>query len=386
MVDVVFLAWAVIGLVLHLAAALLVGRGARTIVRLWEIPPADDDLPWISIVIPARNEERDIQAALQSVLQLDYPHYEVIAVDDRSTDRTGEILDEFARRAPRLRVVHVRELPAGWLGKNHALQCGAQQARGEYLLFTDADVVFEPTTLRRALTLCRRQQLDHLAAMPRIQMPNWLLESFAVTFAFFFSAYFQPWKARDPRSRAHIGIGAFNMLRTAAYRSFGGHQPIAMRPDDDLKLGHVVKLHGLRQDAADASRLLMVPWYASVAETIRGLEKNAFSGVDYRLWIIVVSSFSAVAFNVAPFVLVFLAPGVWARWIFGASVMTLLGTCGLAARSIGVRPGAALGFPLAVLLFVYIQWRTTILTLWQGGIRWRDTFYPLAELKANRVG
>ncbi len=378
--------WSLLGLVIHVSFAMIVVWGTTRLARLRYLPDTAPDNTWpsLSIVIPARNEERDIQAALTSVLQLDYPDYEVIAVNDRSTDRTGDILEEFAQGQPRLKVVHVQDLPPAWLGKNHALQCGADQARGELLLFTDADVVFEPSALRRAVRYLVTEHVDHLAATPRVRMPGFWLESFVLTFMLFFVAYFRPWKARDPRSRAYIGIGAFNLVRSAAYREIGGHAPIAMRPDDDVQLGHLIKLRGKTQDIVDGVGMLDVPWYASIGEVIRGLEKNAFSGVDYRIWVTVVSSLIALAFNVAPFALVWVASGP-ARWMFLASDLVLLGVCAASARATQLNPWAALGFPVSVLLFVYIQWRTMILTLAQGGIRWRDTFYPLAVLKANRV-
>src|SRR3954451_9899572 len=138
-------------LLAHLATAVRILRGNRSIRFLRELPPIDGPLPRVSILIPARNEERNLEEALRSVLALDYDNLEIDVVDDRSTDRTGEILDRMAAAAPRLRGVHVRELPAGWLGKNHALWLGAGKASGDFLLFTDADVVLEPSALRRAV-------------------------------------------------------------------------------------------------------------------------------------------------------------------------------------------------------------------------------------------
>ena len=150
----------------HLATAVQIQRGNRSIRFLADLPPLAGPLPRVSIVIPARNEERNLEEALRSVLALDYDNLEIDVVDDRSTDRTGEILDRMAAADPRLRVVHVRELPPGWLGKNHALWLGAAKATGEFLLFTDADIVMEPTALRRAVGAMVADGLDHLTASP----------------------------------------------------------------------------------------------------------------------------------------------------------------------------------------------------------------------------
>jgi len=379
--------WSLTGLVVHLVMATIMAQASGMVRKLIELPdefPRESEWPSVSIIIPARNEERGIREALRSVMELDYADLEVIAVDDRSTDQTGVILDQFAAEHPRLRVEHIQDLPPGWLGKNHALHSAASRARGEFLLFTDADVVMEPDVLRRSIALMETDQLDHLAMPPRIVMPGLLLQSFAITFTVFFSAYFRPWKARDPRSKAYVGIGAFNLIRTKVYRQLGGHTSIAMRPDDDMMLGRIIKRNGLRQDFVDGTDKMLVPWYASTNEMIVGLEKNLFSGVEYRIWVVVLSSIIALMLNAGPFLMVFLTRGV-PRILFGGSVAILLLASLGAAHRLRVPWLAAFLFPVAILLFIYVQWRAMLLTLWHQGIRWRDTFYPLAELKSNRV-
>src|SRR5690606_5030460 len=150
--------------------------GVRFIDWLRDVEvPADFAWPRVSIIVPARNEEREIEAALQSVLHLDYPDYEVMVVNDRSTDGTGAILERMQSAYPQLRVATVTELPRGWLGKNHAMYFGAQQASGELLLFTDADIVMRPDTLRRAVYYLEREKLDLLPMTPRVDMPSFLL-------------------------------------------------------------------------------------------------------------------------------------------------------------------------------------------------------------------
>ena len=368
----------------HLATAARIVRGNRSIRFLKDLPPLAGSLPRVSIIIPARNEERNLEEALRSVLALDYGNLEIDVVDDRSTDRTGEILDRMAAADPRLRVVHVRELPAGWLGKNHALWLGAEKATGEFLLFTDADVVMEPSTLRRAVGAMTADGLDHLTASPTIDRPSALFEMFIGAFSLFFALFTKPWAVKDPKSSAHVGIGAFNLVRASAYRAAGGHRAIAMRPDDDLKLGKLLKKNGFRPEFVFGQGLIRVEWYASVRDLIQGLMKNAFSGVDYRVSVVVLSTVFQLTFLVWPFLAVFLVPGP-ARWLNLASALLLVGLCWLNAPLAGVRRWHGVGFPLATLLFLYIVWRATILTLWNRGIVWRGTRYPLSELKANKV-
>jgi glycosyltransferase involved in cell wall biosynthesis len=371
-------------LIAHVATAIQVYRGVRSIRALRDLPPMAGPLPRVSIIIPARNEERNLEEALRSILALDYDNLEIDVVDDRSTDRTGEILDRMAAADPRLRIVHVRELPPGWLGKNHALWLGAGKATGEFLLFTDADVVMDPATLRRAVGAMVADRLDHLTAAPEIERPSVLFEMFIGAFSLFFTLFTKPWKVKDPESPSHGGIGAFNLVRAAAYRAAGGHPAIAMRPDDDLKLGKLLKKKGFHQEFVFGLGALRVEWYASVRELIQGLMKNAFSGVDYRVWVVVVSTVMQLITLVWPFLALFLTAGA-TRWLNLASVLVLLALCWINAPLAGVRRWHGLGFPLATLLFLYILWRAMVLTLWRDGIDWRGTHYPLEELRANKV-
>jgi cellulose synthase/poly-beta-1,6-N-acetylglucosamine synthase-like glycosyltransferase len=378
-----WLALASLGLAL-LCFALMV-LSSTLVKRLRDVLLPDlETWPSVSLIAPARNEERSIEPAVRSLMHLDYPGLEITLVNDRSTDRTGEILDRLAAEFPQLNVVHLAELPPGWLGKNWALQVGADRSRGEWLLFTDADIVFEPTTLRRAIGYALAHQVDHLAATPDTQMPTWFLRSFVVTFAIFFSLFVRIWAIRGNDKRAHVGIGAFNLVRADVYRAVGGHAPIRMRPDDDLKLGKIIKLAGQRQDIVHGQGLITVDWYHSFGELVRGLEKNAFAGVDYSVAMIVFSSLLFLLLFIWPYFGVLLSPAPTC-WIYLATCLTLWSMACLSAVGMRAPASCALAFPLTVLLFIYIQWRTMILNYYHDGIRWRDTHYSLAELKANRV-
>ncbi|HEV7590478.1 MAG TPA: glycosyltransferase [Longimicrobium sp.] len=382
--DVLF--WlALVTAVLSLGMLAQLLLAARQLRRLDCVPPLGDaEMPSISIVVAARNEARGIEAAMRSLLALEAPRLEVVAVDDRSEDATGAILDRFARTEPRLRVVHVAELPAGWLGKNHALWLGTGHATGELLLFTDADVVMAPDTLRRAAALLSAERLDHLTAGPHLDMPGWALQTFSVWFMVMFTLFVRPWKARDPRSGAHIGVGAFNLVRADAYRRIGTHRAIAMRPDDDMKLGKLVKKHGLRQDFVNATSHVRVEWYHSVREAMRGLRKNGFAGVDYRLSMVLLATVTQPLLFVWPFVAVWVTGGA-TRLLNAVVVAAALAMFAGAAREQRVRWWYGAAYPLAIVLFLAAIWNATLYALVHRGIEWRGTHYPLDELKANRV-
>jgi glycosyltransferase involved in cell wall biosynthesis len=338
----------------------------------------------VSIVAAARNEARGIEAAVRSLLRLDYSSLEIVIVNDRSTDDTGEIVRRLAIEHPRLKVIAIGQLPDGWLGKNYALHAGAAAATGEFLLFTDADVVFEPTTLRRAITLIQQEQIDHLAAIPDVRVPGLALNAFVAAFGVFFSMYARPWKARDPRSRAHIGVGAFNLIRATTYRAIGGHRAIAMRPDDDMKLGKLVKKHGFRQDAVSGRGFVVVEWYASLRELVDGLMKNAFAGVDYSLWKVAGSTIALALIHVWPVFAVFVTDGL-TRLLYGVCVLLIVLIFSISARFGGAPVLFVLAYPAAALLFAYIIWRSALIAVARGTITWRGTAYPLSAMRANKV-
>lgn len=364
--------------------AVRLGLGNLSILYLRDLPPAGEDAPPVSVVIAARDEARHVEAALASVLGQRYPSLEVVVVDDRSSDGTTEILRRMERETARLRVIRVDELPPGWLGKNHALVRGAEAASGEWLLFSDADVVMDPRTVSRAVGFAEREGIDHLAVAPELAMPTPLLDLFAGSFVVFFSQYAEPWKARDPRSRRHVGVGAFNLVRASVYRAVGGHRPIAMRPDEDVKLGKLIKRAGFRQEVLFGRGQLSVEWYASLGEVVRGLEKNAFAGLEYSVPAVVASSLALLLLNVWPFLAVLLTDGA-TRLLNAATAAVMMALYLASTRASGADPRGAPFFPLATLLFVFIVVRSMVLALRRGGIRWRGTHYPLDELRANRV-
>ncbi|MEO8216924.1 MAG: glycosyltransferase [Acidobacteriota bacterium] len=384
MVSSVLLAVASASLLFVLILMLRLALFSRTAIYLRRISPDLEKWPLVSILIPARNEERKIEEALQSVRNLDYPELEIIILEDRSTDGTAAIADRIAAGDTRIEVKHIGNLPEGWLGKNHALQLGSDAARGEFLLFTDADVVFEPSTLRRAITAMQREQIDHMASGFFIRTPSLLVNLFVATFSYFFILYVRPWGIANSKSSSHVGIGGFNLVRAAVYRKAGSHRPIAMRPDDDMKLGKILKRSGARQRLADAGGLLQVEWYSSLPELIEGLMKNAFSGVEYSVPILIAASVGQLLLSVWPFLAIFVTDGLL-RWENLAVVALTLAMVAVAARHNGGRAVYAMAFPFCTLLLLFILWRAAFLTLRHGGIRWRETFYPLAALRANKL-
>ncbi len=357
----------------------------RALTTLASVPVDESQrLPSVTIVIPARNEERNLQQALQSVLALQYPDLEIVVVNDRSTDATGDILARMAKRDPRLTVLMSEHLPPGWIGKPHVLHSGAQRAHGDYILFTDADIVFHPLALRNAMRHMRTNALDHVTVVPENTMPGLFLQVFSATFGMFLFMVFEPWKARNPRSRQYLGIGAFNLIRTSVYRAIGGHQPIALRPDDDLKLGKLVKRNGYKQDVMSGQGMVSVEWYRSVPELIDGLMKNMFAGMEYRVSRVIAATVASLLLHIWPWIGMWVVGG-WPQALYAATVVMMVVSFGFTMAPWGVRYRHGLLLPLTIGLLVAIQCRAMVLTLWQGGIVWRGRFYALEHLRNNRV-
>lgn len=365
-------------------------RGIRSVLVLKDLYAQEDRLdryPSLCVVLGARDEERAVEASIESMVAQDYPgRLEVIAVDDRSTDRTGEILDRLAARHPgRLRMSNVGSLPAGWLGKTHALHVGAAEATGEWLLFTDADVRFSPACLEAAVRHAVDGALDHLTLPPEIVCRTVPLRSFVAAFTLVFEMTQRPWRAGDPRSREYVGVGAFNLIRRDAYEGIGTHRAIRMRPDDDMKLARLVKEHGYRQGVAYGTGLISVEWHQTLRGAVRGLSKSLFPGLDYRVDATIAGVLLLLLTNVLPFLGLFSrgAP----RLLLWTNVFSTFVLYAYRARHSRVETPwwyAAL-HPVGVCILAYAMLRSAWTTLANGGIEWRGTRYPLGSLKDNEI-
>ncbi len=305
-----------------------------------DLPANLDRWPTVALIYAARDEAAMVERATRSLLALDYPDLRVIAVDDRSSDGTGAILDAIAREPAsvrqRLQVIHIDRLPPGWLGKTHALDIGAASPDAQeaaWILLTDADVVFEPETLRRAIALAETEGVDHLAVYPEALTESTGERVFLAMFLLMFNAYAPPRKAADPRSKAAVGIGAFNLVRAEALRAVGGFRRIALSVDEDVRLGQVLKFAGFRGQVALGKDCVSVRWQEGIWGLIRGLEKNFFAGAQYRLSVVSIATAGLLSVGFGPCVGLFVGPW-WTRLI------CLLGIAAVATiLERGTRPG-----------------------------------------------
>lgn len=357
--------------------------------------------PRVSIIVPARNEEAEIENCLRSLLALDYDNYEVIAVNDRSTDRTGEIMESLAAKYfenqnpvfsqnqgeeghPYIRIIHHTNLPPEWLGKTHAMWTGANAATGDWLLFTDADVIFKPDSLRRALAYAEAEPADHVVLFPRMIMKRPGEYMMIAFFQTMFMFGHRPWKVADPSTDDHMGVGAFNLVRRRVYEAVGTYEALRMEVLDDMKLGKVVKNGGFAQRNVFGGDLISIRWGHGAFGIVNNLTKNFFAVLSFQSWRTLLSAFGLAFINLGPFLGIWLAQG-WEKLPFAIALISLLLIyIGMSWRS-SVPPYYFFLHPVSAVLFTYTLLRSMFLTLWNDGIVWRGTKYPLERLRKGMV-
>ena len=338
--------------------------------------------PSITVIVPARNEAADIAGTLHSLIEQDYANLQIIAVDDRSTDQTGAIIDGIAGQHPdKVRALHVTEVPPGWLGKTHAMARAARQAPGDYLLFTDADVVFRSDAIRRAVGHAVVARADHMVIMPTTLIHRWDEAAILGFFQIFALWAARPWRVADQKSkRDTLGIGAFNLLSRSAYLQIGGFESIRMEIIEDLALARRIKHAGLAQRVAFGRGLVSLHWASGVHGLVGVMTKNLFSAFRFSIWLALLGCLWLLVFCVAPAAGLFFTP---TRLPALLTVVAVVWAYRLMSRHSGISPGYALFFPLGGLVFVFTLLRSMLTTLTQGGVVWRGTFYHLAELRKN---
>ena len=365
--------------------------GIEFLVGLKKIPYLRDtgkwrqsDGPLVSIVFPALNEGASIEGTLRSIMALDYPNFEVIAVNDRSTDNTGTILERWKVLHPKLTVIEVDTLPAGWLGKPHALFQGARQSKGDYILFSDADVLLEKSALGRAMRHMVESKFEHLAVTFDIVPHGGLYNMMLIEVGIGMLSILKPWRASNQNRPESAGVGAFNLVSREAYLESGTHKAIANHVIDDIGLGILIKSNGFKQEFLMGVGLITVDWYSSTRHLIEGLEKNVFAAFNFRISGPFGVTLLMIALVIWPHIGLFLTEG----FAFGMNAIVVLlrfsvfcaFACVLKFRFVDL-----LWYPVTPFVALYTLWNSVLVTLIRGGIRWRGTHYPRNTLKGCQL-
>ncbi len=374
-----------------LAEAVLVFRHLGQIDDLARLdPPTPAAWPRVSIVMPARNEATDIAASLQSRLADGYPDLEIVVVDDRSDDDTPRLIAEAAAHDSRVRALRVDDLPPGWLGKVHALDLGVRAATGDWLLFTDADVMVAPGMLSRAVAHCEARGLDLLALAPEFRSRSGIVNVSWTIFVRLVSTVLSPAAVRDPGSSVVIGSGSFALLRRVAFERTPGFEHLRLETADDVGLAVMVKRSGGRCDFVNGRRAARVSIYDDLPEYFRGVEKHgaALAGTPFVVVAAAVLLFGCVEYAPLAAVAVGLSAGVaWLAWLGVATALLATATTVAALQRNTGMVWPALLWPVGWSLVAAGILRSAWLVHARGGILWRGTFYSLEELRqARRTG
>ena len=367
-------------------------RGIPTIADLTlpnsPLPIPTGPGPDVTVIVPACNEEAAIQATIRSLLASTGVRLQIIAVDDRSTDRTGPLMDAVAaesRTTPHLlEVIHNQELPSGWLGKTHALSLAAARATAPWLLFTDGDVAFHPRTIALSLGYAQAKQADHVVLLLTIESKRIMEAAVFAAFQAVAGWSIRIWKVADPKARDFFGTGGFNFVRRAVFDQVGGISDLHMEVVEDLSLGWKIKRAGFSQHVVFGPGLVRIHWIQGVFGIVNLMEKNGFAGFRYRVEV-ALAGCMGLAVNIAlPLAAIALGgwPAVAGLAVYAAIVLTYLAN----RPATRVSPWLALLFAPATTLFLFAIARSTFLTLSRNGVVWRGTFYPLKDLRKNAIG
>lgn len=350
-----------------------------------EAPPELEKWPKLSIIIPACNEAETIKPAVNTLLEQDYPDFEIVLINDRSTDGTGAIIDEIADKDPRVKAVHIEKLPDGWIGKVNALNTGTKLAVGDWMLFTDADVHLRQGTLRKALALAEADKADHLALLPKPTANSFWLDVVIHAFGAIFLQVTGAVDVGRPGSKSFVGTGAFNLVRRAAFDRTEGFSWLRMEPVDDVGLGLMLAISGAKSSYAIATRDISIIWYPSIKAMFKGVEKNLFgAAANYSLIRMGVIVALICAFALAPFA---------ALMSFNVLPLFMLGIITYAFMAFGslfmkeIFGQKFLPFFLAqfgLLIVSIMLLRSGIVCRLKGGIDWRGTEYKTEDLLAGQ--
>ncbi|MFT4111437.1 glycosyltransferase [Silvibacterium sp.] len=354
------------------------------------LPREKSETPEISVIVPAKNEEEAVEAALRTLLAVEGLTIEIVAVNDRSTDATGAIMDRVAAEATAagrlMRVVHIEALPEGWMGKTHAMACAARQASGRWLLFTDADIFYTPDSLLRAVNfaegrVAKEHEADHLVVFPTLILKSFGERMMIAVFQGIAALSSRFWKIPDPKAKESIGVGAFNMVRADVYRAMGGFEALRLEVLEDLRFGVEVKRQGYRQRVAFGKGMVRVRWAVGLAGMVRNITKNFFAVFRFTVWITVLACAGMTAFCVGPFAAASLGHAL--VWPAVTVLLMLFLLYRYYRRYTGIATWYCVTFPIGLCVMVYSILRSMVVTLSRGGVQWRGTFYPLAELKKH---
>jgi len=377
-----YLALTVIPALASLLTLVTTGLGIARLRRLVDVQTEDRETwPSVALITPACNEQERAEAAIGSMLAVDYPNLDIIAVDDRSTDATGAILDRLAAESDRMQVLHIDTLPDGWLGKVHALDRGVEAASADWLLFMDADSHLAPGALRRAVSYAEEGRFDFLTAIPTVLSAGPVADAVFAAALAAMSLGSRMWSVETSDEKGCIGGGAFNLVRRSAYDRSEGLRWLRLEVADDFGMCLLIKRAGGKAGVVNGAGDLTIQWYSSFGEMKRLLQKNFFA---------ITSRFSVARSVLQATVLAWIGllpvalllpvddPALYAIPLVG-TLLHIAST--LWVSSLTKRPGIGGWLPhIGLLATAFMILRASWIGVRIGGVSWRGVVYRREEL------
>jgi chlorobactene glucosyltransferase len=351
-------------------------------VYLIRLYPVNEELvgyPYISVCIPARNEERDIKNCVESLLNQDYPNFEVIVVDDNSNDNTAKIVCSMIEQYPNLIFVAGAQLASGWTGKPYALHQAYQRSRGQYLLFTDADLRYQSHALKTAIHTMVCKDLDLLTLMPAAIFGSFWERAVQPVIFGFIAALTNFRQVNSANHKSAMGFGAFLLFKKEAYQKIDGHLSVANEVLEDIMIAKKAKFNGLSVLVADGKKLFSIRMYHSLKEIWIGWRKNIFLAMKNSIFRASYYMVMVLCFLLTPYIVVIcnLWIGLGSVWVgvsllgLGLSLATSLGLC----HELGLERKNVFLFPLGAIVMAVIMFNSMVHTLLLGRAEWRGRIY-----------
>lgn len=371
--QLVVIVWVVVYLTLN----------ARAPVKAESVAGPLAESPLVSVCVPARDEERDVGACLSSLLNQDYPNFEVIVVDDNSTDNTPRIIESLQERHPNLIAIRGAPLPPDWYGKPFALHQASQKAQGELLLFTDADPVFQPNALTAAVHLIQKHQLDMLTLLPGSEFGSFWERAVQPVIFVFIGALAKFNKVNDPESEAAMGVGAFIMMRREVYDQVGGHESLKQAILEDIGMARKLKQSGAKIMIAEGTKIYSIRMYHSLKEIWIGWRKNIFVAMKNSFLKTLYYIFWILGFVITPWFVaahhLWWGSGLWLQIMGLAGLFLVLVTKAAVCYELKLKMRTLFLFPLGALVMAAIMINSMIQVKFRGGSEWRGRIYSQPE-------
>jgi len=361
------------------AVVVFLAINAHFLVKAEPVTGSLPESPFVSICVPARNEERDLEACLASLLEQGYPHFEVIVVDDNSTDRTPVIIDSLKERYSHLIAIRGAPLPPDWYGKPFALHQAVQKSRGEILLFTDADPIFRPHAITSAVYLMQERRMDLLTLLPKAEFGSFWERAVQPLIFAFIAAFTRFGKVNDPNSPAAMGIGSFLMMRRQVYDRVGGHEALKQTILEDIGMGRLVKQSGARIMIADGRKIYSIRMYHSLEEIWVGWRKNIFLAMNKSVLKTVYYILCVWGFVITPWLVagyhVGMQTSLWGQVPALAGLALVLISKATLCHELHLPKRNLLLFPLGALVMAAIMINSMVHVLFRGHSEWRGRTY-----------